>query len=139
MVTTQSSSELQQALAQVQAYEAELVERTQALELAQDALQEALDNQQQLEARAEGQAQLLRYTYEGVGHGVVVIDVIWSPPNPQPDFRFLSWNIATERMTGVPNLVALGKTPEELLGPEQGNRVRQNYLRCLAAEQPFAY
>ncbi|MGD1906961.1 MAG: PAS domain S-box protein [Leptolyngbyaceae cyanobacterium] len=85
-------------------------------------------------AELHKQTQLLRNTYEGVEHNIVLIDVL-----PNGDFRFVDWNPATERNTSIPRTEVVGKTPEELLGDEQGIRIRQRYQQCVAAGTPIAY
>jgi PAS domain S-box-containing protein len=70
-------------------------------------------------AELREQAQLLRSTYEGVDNIIVIIDVL-----PDGDFRFVGWNPAAERNTGAPSAAIAGKTPEEVLGIEQGVRIR---------------
>lgn len=80
------------------------------------------------------QTQFLRSTYEGVDHNIVIIDVL-----PDGDFRFVDWNPATERNTSLPSAAIVGKNPEELLGDEQGTRVRQRYQQCVAAGAAITY
>ncbi|MEM0979974.1 MAG: PAS domain S-box protein [Cyanobacteria bacterium P01_H01_bin.58] len=92
------------------------------------------DDRKAAEAELHEQAQFLRSTYEGVDHNIVIIDV-----TPEGDFRFVDWNPATVTRTGVARSEIVGKTPEELLGNEQGTQVRQNYQRCLDADAPVTY
>jgi two-component system NtrC family sensor kinase len=76
-------------------------------------------------AELREQAQLLRSTYEGVDNIIVIIDVL-----PDGDFRFVGWNPAAERNTGAPSAAIAGKTPEEVLGTEQGVRIRSRFQQC---------
>jgi two-component system, NtrC family, sensor kinase len=92
-----------------------------------------------LEAKLKQQEQLLRSTYEGVEHGVCLVDV-WVPSGTtQGEFRFLGWNPAVEKRAGILSADIVGKTPEELLGPVQGAIIRQNYQRCLDAGTSISY
>ncbi|NER78733.1 MAG: PAS domain S-box protein [Leptolyngbya sp. SIO1D8] len=86
------------------------------------------------EAELREQAQLLRSTYEGVEHCIVIIDVL-----SEDELRFMGWNSATERLTGIDSAAIVGKTPEELLGNPQGTIVRQNYQRCLHSGESITY
>ncbi|MEM6434704.1 MAG: PAS domain S-box protein [Cyanobacteria bacterium P01_D01_bin.115] len=86
------------------------------------------------ETEQRKQEQLLRSTYEGVEHTIVIIDV-----SPEGEFRFVGWNPAAEKRIGIPNEQIIGKTPEQLLGEAQGAIVRQNYQRCLDAGLSITY
>ncbi|NEQ42773.1 MAG: PAS domain S-box protein [Leptolyngbya sp. SIOISBB] len=86
------------------------------------------------EAELYEQEQILRSTYEGVEHNIVIIDV-----TPEGDFYFLGWNPATAAMTGIPNTMVIGKTPEGVFGDELGADIRQNYQRCLETGEPITY
>ncbi|MBE9102526.1 PAS domain S-box protein [Vacuolonema iberomarrocanum] len=86
------------------------------------------------EAELYEQEQLLRSTYEGVEYNIVIIDV-----SSEGEFRFIGWNPATEKHTGITSEFALGKTPEQLLGREQGAILRQNYQRCLNLGKSITY
>ena len=80
------------------------------------------------------QQQLTRSTYEGMAHNIVIVDV-----SPDGDFRYVGWNPSTEEQTGISKEVALDKTPEQLLGQEQGSVIRQNYQRCLEVGTSITY
>lgn len=48
-------------------------------------------------------------------------------------------NKAYEKSTGVTQMEVQGKTPVDILGPELGNKVIQNYIRCVHEGKPIAY
>ena len=83
--------------------------------------------------------QLLRHTYQGVSHCVIIIDVSYVTPDAVPDFHFLSWNPATEKMTGITGLTALGKSPEDIFGADYGASIRQRCLDCLNQQRSITY
>ncbi len=91
------------------------------------------------EAQLQQQELLLRTMYEGVEHSICLVDVLTQDGSNQGEFRFVSWNRATERKTGISSAAIVGKTPEELLGKRQGSIVRQNYQRCLDASASITY
>ena len=86
------------------------------------------------EAGLHEQAQLLRSTYEGVDHSIVIIDVI-----SEQDFQYVGWNPATEKNTGILSAAIVGKTPEEALGTEIGAQVRQRYEQCVITGTAITY
>ena len=86
------------------------------------------------EVELREQAQLLRSTYEGVEHCIWIVDV-----SAEGEFRFVGWNPATERLTGIASAATMGKTPEELLGKVQGAIVQENYQRCLETGHSISY
>jgi PAS domain S-box-containing protein len=91
------------------------------------------------EVKLKQQAQLLQNMYEGVEHGICIIDVFMEEETNQGAFRYFSWNRAAQRIAGVTNADLVGKTPEELLGKPQGTIIRQNYQRCLDAGGSITY
>ncbi|MEM6435964.1 MAG: PAS domain S-box protein, partial [Cyanobacteria bacterium P01_D01_bin.115] len=86
------------------------------------------------EAELDKQAQFLRSTYEGVDHSIIIIDV-----TPEGEFLFVDWNPAIESRTGIDRSDIVGKNPEELLGHEQGTRIRRQYQKCVAAGATITY
>jgi PAS domain S-box-containing protein len=84
------------------------------------------------------QAQLLSSMYEGVEHSICIVDVVEAGLE-HSEFRFVGWNPATERITGIASADIAGKTPEELLGETHGPIIQQNYQRCLTAGHTITY
>ena len=86
------------------------------------------------EVELREQAQILRSTYEGVGHCICIINV-----SAEGEFSYLGWNPATEKATGISSRAAIGKTPEEIHGEVQGAIVRKSYQRCLEVGYAISY
>ena len=86
------------------------------------------------EAELSEQEQLLRCTYDGVEHSIMIIDVL-----PDGDFRLVDWNPATARNTGLSSTAIAGKTLEAALGTETGAQARQRYQQCIAADATITY
>lgn len=80
------------------------------------------------------QAELLLMIYEGVDHAIFVLEI-----TEEQDFRFLGWNPAAERIVGIAAAEIVGKTPEQLLPPQEAAAVRQNYQRCLDEGSTITY
>jgi PAS domain S-box-containing protein len=78
--------------------------------------------------------QFLRTVYDGVEHLIFVINI-----EADGDIRWVGWNTATERATGLSSDFVRGKTPEEWAGVEEGNAIRQKVLHCLSIETTFTY
>jgi PAS domain S-box-containing protein len=86
------------------------------------------------EAQLREKEQFLRSVYEGCEHSIFVVDVLGDN-----DFRFKGWNPATERLMGITEEFAVGKTPEEVLGEVEGSSVRQRYVECIKAKTSLQY
>jgi PAS domain S-box-containing protein len=54
-------------------------------------------------------------------------------------FRYLRTNNAHQKTTGILPENISGKTPQELLGNATGNKITQNYQRCVSAQKPVSY
>jgi len=54
-------------------------------------------------------------------------------------FRYLRNNKTHQKATGIRLEDLQGKSPQELLGIEFGNKIAENYRQCLDSEQPFTY
>ncbi|MBX2865070.1 MAG: PAS domain S-box protein, partial [Leptolyngbyaceae cyanobacterium MAG.088] len=93
-----------------------------------------ISDRKQADAELFEQQQLLRSTYDGVEHCIVITNVL-----DNQDFRYVSWNPATTKRTGVTNQDVVGKTPEEVFGKIHGATIRQDYERCLAMNRSITY
>lgn len=93
-----------------------------------------LRERKRTEAQLKEKEQFLRSVYEGCEHSIFVVDVL-----EENDFRFKSWNPATDRAMGITADVAVGKTPEEVLGLKDGLLVRQRYMECVKARTALQY
>ncbi|MBM7561399.1 sensor domain-containing diguanylate cyclase [Fusibacter tunisiensis] len=58
---------------------------------------------------------------------------------PNEVFRFLQNNLAHQKMTGLKLEDILGKTPQELLGQEMGDKIADNYRCCLKQNKLVDY
>ena len=54
-------------------------------------------------------------------------------------FRYIRTNNSHQKQTGIPLAEIQGRTPQELLGKEVGEKICDNYRRCLDAGRPVAY
>ena len=54
-------------------------------------------------------------------------------------FRYLRNNKTHQQATGIRLEDLQGKTPQELLGVELGDRIAENYRQCLNAVEPYTY
>lgn len=54
-------------------------------------------------------------------------------------FRCSGWNPTCESSTGISAEYALGKTPCQIFGPEQGKSITGNCLKCIETSQPLLY
>ncbi len=88
--------------------------------------------------RAEERLLKVSYEYEmvfqGTQDGLFLVAV-----ENGASFRFIRNNHAHQKATGISLEMLRDKTPEELLGDEQGKQVSVNYLRCVKAGQPISY
>lgn len=57
----------------------------------------------------------------------------------ETQFRFIRNNLAHQNRTGILLHQIMDKTPDELLGTEQGRQVTENYLRCMREKKSITY
>ncbi|MEM6353693.1 MAG: PAS domain S-box protein [Cyanobacteria bacterium P01_D01_bin.14] len=134
MLTSIPDFDRQQTPQTLAACQAALAQRTDELAQATQQLQQERTLRQVLESQVQEQADLLQSTYKGVSHGVILIDI-----PAENEFRFFSWNAVIERTTGIASETAAGQSPEELFGADQGAEIRQNFQRCVAANDSITY
>jgi PAS domain S-box-containing protein len=91
-------------------------------------------DRKQSEARLQEQEQFLRSIYDGFTQVIFVVEVL-----ANGEFRFAGWNITAEKETGISKENAIGKTPEEVLGVEQGAFIIQRYKDCVASGVHISY
>ncbi|XGV94558.1 MAG: PAS domain S-box protein [Leptolyngbya sp. BL-A-14] len=87
---------------------------------------------EQAEAQLQEQEQFLRSIYDGVNCSIFVINVF-----ENGEFRYDSYNNASEQLTGYRSADIAGKTPEELLGETTGALVREFLTRCVENRSPL--
>ena len=56
-----------------------------------------------------------------------------------PEFRFIRNNLSHQQRTGLTLRDLQGRTPQELLGPELGDAIAANYVRCIQAGSSISY
>ncbi|HEY9616620.1 MAG TPA: PAS domain S-box protein, partial [Microcoleaceae cyanobacterium] len=78
--------------------------------------------------------EFLSSIYHGANQGVFVIEV-----TATNDFYYSSFNHLAEQLAGDTTEALQGKTPEAAFGASIGTRFRQNYERCLQADQSISY
>jgi len=93
----------------------------------------ALENAQ-LYNHLQEREQFLSSIYEGIGCLVFVIDV-----RDNGRLEYTGWSKSCELAIGIPTSEVLGKTPQELMAPDQGAAVEQKYLRCFQTGIPITY
>ncbi|NJL85449.1 MAG: PAS domain S-box protein [Leptolyngbyaceae cyanobacterium SM1_1_3] len=58
---------------------------------------------------------------------------------PDGDFRYVGFNPASERLTGLSAQSVVGKTPEDILPAATAGAVRERYRSCVETEQTVEY
>lgn len=86
------------------------------------------------EAKLQEQEQFLRSVYDGAELVMFVINV-----EEDGDFRYLDWNSAAERVTGIDRMQVIGKTPDEIYGSVSGKIERRRLKHCLATGRSMSY
>jgi two-component system, NtrC family, sensor kinase len=93
-----------------------------------------ITEQKQTEVQIKKQEQFLSSVFNGTQNAIFVIDVF---KNNQ--FYFAGWNNSCEHNMGIPSFHAIGKTPEELFGIIEGQKIRAQYIKCLNADESITY
>ncbi|WP_375494223.1 PAS domain S-box protein [uncultured Nostoc sp.] len=88
----------------------------------------------QVEAQLRQQEQFLRSIYDGAEMVIFVIDVL-----EDGSFCYAGWNAASERVIGIRGVDAVGKTPTEIMGEEQGEILRQQFAERVRTGMPISY
>jgi PAS domain S-box-containing protein len=86
------------------------------------------------EALLQEREEFLSSIYNGVELSIFVIDV-----TEDGDFHYVGLNPAHERLTGLTSREIQGKTPEEVLAPDDAATVRAHYLQCYQARTAITY
>ncbi len=88
--------------------------------------------------KTEEQLKQVSREYETVFHGtqdaMFLVEVLG-----ENTFRYIRNNRSHEEATGISLHKIRGKTPQELVGAELGNKIAANYARCLREEGPISY
>ncbi|UBF24482.1 PAS domain S-box protein [Kovacikia minuta CCNUW1] len=96
--------------------------------------QKIITDRKRVEADLREKEQFLRSVYDGSQEGIFVVEVL-----EDGDFRFVGLNPAHERLTGISTAELCGKTPEQVLSPEDAAAARQNYRNCVEAGTSIIY
>jgi PAS domain S-box-containing protein len=75
--------------------------------------------------------------FENAADSIFLFDV--DRTGEEIQFRYVRVNPAHEAVAGLDSAAVRGKTPVEVLGPEVGNQVTENYRRCVEQEAPLTY
>ncbi|NTW69903.1 MAG: PAS domain S-box protein [Chlorobiaceae bacterium] len=78
--------------------------------------------------------QFLENIYDTVNHSIFVVDVL-----PDGSYRYKSINRLHEALTGIKNEAIAGKTPQELLAPDDAAAVTAHYDTCVREEKTIEY
>jgi PAS domain S-box-containing protein len=92
-----------------------------------------MDSEEQKAALQERE-QFLASIYEGAAEAIFIVDVL-----PDGDFRYLHFNPAAERLTGLSFENVKGKTPEDIVPPEAAAKIRQRYSQCVESGEKVTY
>jgi PAS domain S-box-containing protein len=96
--------------------------------------QAALRERKQVETALREREEFLGSIYDGVDYIIFAADV-----TENGDIRYLGWNPATEKITGISCQAIFGKTPEELFPPQLASEFRQRFNECLAKNDSISY
>ncbi|MEM8504299.1 MAG: PAS domain-containing protein [Cyanobacteria bacterium P01_D01_bin.1] len=89
-----------------------------------------------VEEKLRDREQFLDSIYSGTDIAIFSWDIDKNDPNKP---RCSGWNPACERAIGISADRALGKTPTEVFGPEQGKSITQNNLQCADQKRVVSY
>ncbi|MGB3514491.1 MAG: PAS domain S-box protein, partial [Microcoleaceae cyanobacterium] len=95
---------------------------------------ENISDRKKIESQILAQKEFLRSIYEGVDQAIFVLDVLGNG-----EFRYVSFNPACERLTGLSTLKYKGKTPQQALSPETAKLVTEHYQTCVTAGECMSY
>ncbi len=126
-----ANEELRVALEQLQATQAELQQRNQELQTARDELEQRVVDHTAVLSQSEV---FLSSIYDGAAQPIFVVEV-----TDTNDFHYVSFNHSAQQSTGLSLQDVQNKTPEAVFGLELGSHFRQNYERCLQANQSITY
>ncbi|MBN3893155.1 MAG: AAA family ATPase [Nostoc sp. JL31] len=88
----------------------------------------------QLYNHLQERGKFLSSIYEGVGCLIFVTDI-----RDHGRFEYTGWSKSCELAVGIPASQVLGKTPQEIMAPDEGAAVEQKYLHCFQTGIPVTY
>jgi PAS domain S-box-containing protein len=97
-------------------------------------LAEDITERKSAEEALQESEHFLRSIYEGIEAAVFIVDVL-----EDGRFRYVGINPANERMSGLLSTEIAGRTPEQVLSPEDAQAVIDRYRTCVAARKLITY
>ncbi|MCC5609961.1 AAA family ATPase [Nostoc sp. CHAB 5834] len=88
----------------------------------------------QLYNHLQEREKFLSSIYEGVGCLIFVVDI-----RDNGRFEYTGWSKSCELAVDIPASQVLGKTPQEVIGSDEGAAVEQKYLHCFQTGIPITY
>ncbi|MFN6478944.1 AAA family ATPase [Nostoc sp. DedQUE07] len=88
----------------------------------------------QLYNHLQEREKFLNSIYEGVGCLIFVTDI-----RDNGRFEYTGWSKSCELAVGIPASQVLGKTPQELMAPNEVAAIEQKYLHCFQIGTPITY
>jgi PAS domain S-box-containing protein len=96
--------------------------------------QKELGERQRAELELREKEERFREVYESTSEHIFLLDV-----TPEGRFYYHGWNPANARAAGITSEELAGMTPEQLFPPDQAQRVRANYQRCIDQDRSIQY
>ncbi|MEH1925166.1 AAA family ATPase [Nostoc sp.] len=93
----------------------------------------ALENAQ-LYNHLQERDKFLSSIYEGVGCLIFVTDI-----RDNGKFEYTGWSKSCELTVGIPASEVLGKSPQEVMAPDESAAIEQKYLHCFQTGIPITY
>jgi PAS domain S-box-containing protein len=93
-----------------------------------------IDSELDAKLKEEDSEQFLRSIFNSVQASIFVVDVL-----ENQDFRYVGANPVHERWTGLRSSDIKGKTPEQILPPDDARSVRQHYSDCVRYGTTISY
>ncbi|WP_315786622.1 PAS domain S-box protein [Fischerella sp. JS2] len=89
-----------------------------------------ITNRKRAEEALRESEQFLRSIYEGIAAAIFIVDVL-----EDGSFRYVGINPAHERISGLLSAEVAGKTPAQVLSPEDAEAVTARYRACVIARK----
>ncbi|WP_392531673.1 AAA family ATPase [Nostoc sp. C117] len=88
----------------------------------------------QLYNHLQERGKFLNSIYEGVGCLIFVTDI-----RDNGRFEYTGWSKSCELTVGIPAWQVLGKSPQEIMTPDESAAIEQKYLHCFQTGTPITY
>ncbi len=93
-----------------------------------------ITERKQAEEKLQKQEQFLRTVFDGTENPIFVFDVL-----ENGEFRYVGWNAAAERATGISSKQVIGNTQEFVHGGNEFTPARQSLIKCLETGKSITY